>query len=75
MHALEAGDEFFGEGLTGLGPQQAAGDPAVLLDQQGEGEQLFDVLLDVGLGLLVERLVVLVRLGDPGMSRPKSTSR
>jgi hypothetical protein len=66
VDALEAGDEFFGEGFAGLGPEQARGDAAVLLDEQGEGEELFDVLLDVELGLLVEGLVVLRQIEDPG---------
>jgi len=58
VDALEAGDEFFGERFAGLGPEQAAGDAAVLLDQKGEGEQFFDVLLDVDLGFFVEGLVL-----------------
>ena len=67
-------DELFCEGLAGLGPQQAAADAAVLLHQEGEGEELFDVLLDVDLRGLVEGLVFggLPRgsgergIGDPG---------
>jgi hypothetical protein len=38
VDALEAGDEFFGEGLAGLGPEEPAADAAVFLDQEGEGE-------------------------------------
>jgi hypothetical protein len=43
VEALEAGDESFGEGFTGLGPEEAAGNAAVLLNGEGEGEELFDV--------------------------------
>jgi hypothetical protein len=54
VDALEAVDELLGEGLAGLGPEQAAGDAAVLLDGEGEGEQHLDVFLDVAGGGLVE---------------------
>ena len=57
VNALEAGDQFFGEGLAGLGPEQTAGDAAVFLDQKGEGEQLFDILLDVLGGVCVQFLI------------------
>ena len=60
--ALQAGDEFFGEGFAGFGPEKAAADVAVLLNQQGEGEEFFDVLLDAGGGVLVEVFV----FEDPG---------
>src|ERR1700744_5856633 len=55
VEALEAGDEFFGEGFAGLGPEEAAGDAAVLFDGEGEGEELLDVLLDALGGFGVER--------------------
>jgi hypothetical protein len=32
VEALQAGDEFFGEGFAGFGPEEAAGDAAVLFD-------------------------------------------
>ncbi len=56
VEALEAGDEFFGEGFAGLGPEETAGDAAVFLDGEGEGEEHFDVLLDAagGLGVVAE---------------------
>ena len=54
VEALEAGDEFFGEGFAGLGPEEAAGDAAVLFDGEGEGEELFDVLLNAFLRVFVE---------------------
>ncbi len=69
MDALEACDQFFGQGLAGLGPEQTAGDAAVLLNQEGEGEEFFDILLDVYLGFFVERIVlggVGFVVGDPG---------
>lgn len=74
VDALEAGDELFGEGFTGLSPEEAAADAAVLFDEEGEGEELFDVLLDVDLSGLVEGSVVgregqrdrELRIGDPG---------
>lgn len=50
VQALEAGNEFFGEGFAGLGPEEAAGDAAVFFDGEGEGEEHFDVLLDALLG-------------------------
>ena len=56
IHALEAGDEFFGEGFAGLSPEEAAGDAAVLFHQQGEGEEFFYILLDVELAVVVQRL-------------------
>src|SRR5512142_2552809 len=65
VDALEAGDELFGERLAGLGPEQAAGDAAVLLNQQGEGEEFLDVLLDVELSFFVQ-LIVIQRLKYPG---------
>ena len=46
VEALEASDEFFGEGFAGLGPEKAAGDAAVFFDGEREGEELLDVLLD-----------------------------
>ena len=58
VEALEAGDEFFGEGFAGLGPEEAAGDGAVLFDGEGEGEEFFDVLLNAPGGLFVEGLVL-----------------
>ena len=54
VDALEAVDEFLREGLAGLCPEEAAGDAAVLLDGEGEGEQHLDVFLDVAGGGLVE---------------------
>jgi hypothetical protein len=54
VDALEAVDELLREGLAGLGPEQAAGDAAVLLDGEGEGKQHLDVFLDVAGGGLVE---------------------
>src|SRR5208283_4771172 len=74
VDSLEARDELFGEGLAGLGPEEAAADGAVFLHQEGEGEEFFDVLLDVDLRGLVEGLVfggLLRRIGgrwvrDPG---------
>src|ERR1700744_814873 len=56
VEALEAGDKFFGEGFAGLGPEQAAGDAAVLFDGEREGEELFDVLLDAAGGFGLERV-------------------
>ena len=53
VEALEAGDEFFCERFAGFGPEEAAGDVAVFLDGEGEGEEHFDVLLDALDGLLV----------------------
>ena len=58
VEALEAGDEFFGQGLAGLGPEEAAGDAAVFFDGEGEGEEGFDVALDVGGGVGFLVLVV-----------------
>jgi hypothetical protein len=69
VDALEAGDEFFGEWLARLGPQEAAGDAAVFFDQQGEGEKFFHILLDVDLGVFIEReIFIAVERGveDPG---------
>jgi hypothetical protein len=57
VDVLETGDEFFGEGFAGLGPEEAAGDAAVFLDQEGEREELFDILLNVFLGEFVEGVV------------------
>jgi hypothetical protein len=54
VDALEAVDEFLREGLAGLGPEEAAGDAAVLLYGEGEGQQHLDVFLDVAGGGLVE---------------------
>ena len=53
VEALEAGDKFFGEGFAGLGPEEAAGDAAVLFYGEGEGEELFNVLLNAFGGVLV----------------------
>lgn len=33
IEALEAGDQFFCEGFAGLGPEESAGDAAVLFDR------------------------------------------
>ena len=57
VEALETGDEFFGERFAGFGPEEAAGNAAVFFDGEGEGEELFDVLLDAFLRVLVERFV------------------
>src|SRR5215469_187905 len=65
VEALEAGDELFGEGLAGLGPEEAAGDTAVLLDRESEGEEHLDVLLDALLCGLVEVCVVEGVVHDP----------
>ena len=73
VEALEAGDEFFGEGFAGLGPQEATRDAAVLLDGEGEGEEFFDVLLDALGGVLVELVVGEGVSMIQGVSRPKST--
>jgi len=75
VDALEAGDEFLGEGFAGLGPEQARGDAAVLLDEQGKGEELFDVLLDVELGLLSRGWSSSGKSSTQGVSRPKSMRR
>jgi hypothetical protein len=53
VEALEAGNEFFGERFAGLGPEEAAGDAAVLFYGEGEGEELFNVLLNAFGGVLV----------------------
>ena len=58
VEALEAGDQLFGEGFAGLGPEEAAGDAAVLLDGEGEGEELFNVLLDAFGDVFVEGLLL-----------------
>ena len=43
MRLLEFGDQFLGEILLGLRPQNATANGAVLLDGVGEGDQLGDV--------------------------------
>ena len=50
VEALEAGDEFFGQGFAGLGPEEAGGDAAVFFDGKGEGQEHFDVFLDIAGG-------------------------
>ena len=57
VQALKSGDEFFGEGFAGFGPEEAAADAAVLFDGEREGEELFDVLLDFLGGVDVEIFV------------------
>ncbi len=37
VDALEAVDEFLGEGFAGFGPEEAAADAAVFFDREGEG--------------------------------------
>ena len=54
-----------GQGFAGFGPEKAAGDAAVFFDGEGEGEKLFDVLLDVFGGVLVQ-LFFVESLGQPG---------
>ena len=68
VEALEAGDEFFGEGFAGLGPEEAAGDAAVLFDGEGEGEELFDILLHAFGGVFVEGFLLLNRFEGLGVS-------
>src|ERR1700722_14893973 len=50
-------DELLGEGFAGFGPEKASADAAVFLDREGEGQEHFDVLLDVFGGIFVEPLV------------------
>ena len=45
VHPLQSVDELLGDAFAAFGPEQAAGDAAVLLNAQGEGDQLFNVLL------------------------------
>jgi hypothetical protein len=72
VQALEAGDQFFGEGFAGLGPEEAARDAAVFLDRESEGEEHLDVLLDAFLGegfevfVFKEVFVVERFIHDPG---------
>ena len=65
MDALEAVDEFLGEGFAGFGPEEAAADAAVFFDREGEGEEHLDVLLDVFGGVFVE-VLVFEGFGEPG---------
>ena len=65
VDALEAVDEFLGEGFAGFGPEEAAADAAVFFDGEGEGEEHFDVLLNVFGGGFVE-LFVFEGFGEPG---------
>jgi len=65
VEALQAVDELLGEGFAGLGPEEAAADIAVFFDGEGEGEEHFNVLLDVFGGVGVEVFFV-EGVGEPG---------
>ena len=66
VKALQAGDQLFGEGFAGFGPEEAAGDAAVFLDREGERKEHLDVLLNALLRGLVEVGVFEGVVEDPG---------
>src|SRR5665213_446370 len=72
IESLKPGDQLFGEGLAGFGPQETAADATVLFCGQSKGQQHLDVLLDALLRDLVEFGVFEGVVHDPGVSRPKS---
>jgi hypothetical protein len=64
VDALEAVDEFLDEGFAGFSPEQPAADAAVFFDGQGEGQEHFDILLNVFGGDVVE-FFVFEGFGEP----------